>query len=81
MLAPGDDNNQHKTETIEISVWIVYRYLASEKKKDVDFIFYERDMDQSLCASSAHKLPHSRGALCIFPIGKFFFLKQRGKEC
>lgn len=39
------------------------------------FIFYGRDMDQSLCACSAHMLPHSRGALCIFPIGKkFFFL-------
>lgn len=36
--AAGDDNNQHKTETIKMSVWIMYRYLASEKK-DVDFIF------------------------------------------
>lgn len=57
----------------------MYRYLASEEKKDVDYIFYGRDMDQSLCACSAHKLPHSRGALCIFPIGKrffFFFLKD-----
>lgn len=60
----------------------MYRYLASEEKKDVDYIFYGRDMDQSLCAHSAHKLPHSRGALCIFPIGKtLFFFKKRGKEC
>lgn len=58
----------------------MYRYLASEGKKDVDFIFYGRDMDQSLCASSAHKLPHSRGALCIFPIGKTFFLKKEEKN-
>lgn len=51
----------------------MYRNLASKsKEKDVDYMFYGRDMDQSLCACSAHALPH-RGALCIFPIGKRFF--------
>lgn len=41
------------------------------EKKGCDYIFYGRDMDQSL--------PHSRGALCIFPIGKTFFFKKRKK--
>lgn len=69
--------NIAKNRNYQISVWIMYRYLASEEKKDVDFIFYGRDMDQSLCARSAHASPHSRGALWLFLIGKKLFFKGK----
>lgn len=59
----------------------MYKTLAAENKGV--WMFYRRDTDQSLCARSAHKLPHSRGALFIFPIGNFclfLFCKKKRKK-